>query len=188
MLHNYVTVYDSNVIITDYELCKLLSVTILIQIIPKILVFHPCYPYSKGCHSFHAMLLGISLKLHDLTVLATEKVSIKNEIMYTLQKSASWRQRNICAENNAHHARLITICQEMVTNVKSFTTTVPASHLVHRGWTCKSLTIYIAYAGRHGKVQSYEMYKKSLQTTCLTVQCWYNNLFSCVLQCYCCCT
>jgi hypothetical protein len=125
MLHNYVTVYDSNVIISDYELFKLLSVTILIQIIPKILAFHPCYPYSNGCQSFHAMLLGIRLKLCHLTVLASKKVSIKNKIM-----SASWKQRNICAENNTHHARLITICQEMVTNVKSFTTTVPASHLV----------------------------------------------------------
>jgi hypothetical protein len=72
----------------------------------------------------------------------------KNEIVYTIQKSASWRQRNICAENNTHHPWLITICQEMVTNIQYFTTVVPASHLIHRGWPCRSLTIYTVYAGR----------------------------------------
>jgi hypothetical protein len=35
MLHNYVIINDSNVIITDRELCKLLSVTIIIRIIPN---------------------------------------------------------------------------------------------------------------------------------------------------------
>jgi hypothetical protein len=52
--------------------------------------------------------------------------------------------------------------------VKSFTITVPA-YFVHRGCPCKSLTVYTAYAGRYGKVQSYEIYQKPLQKLVLLI-------------------
>jgi hypothetical protein len=86
--------------------------------------------------------------------------------MYTTEKSANWKKRNVCAETNIQH--VWSTIRSKILNSSCFLS-------CSKRFPCKSFSVYIVYAGRRGKVQSYEIYRKSLQTTCQNDKWWMSS-------------
>jgi hypothetical protein len=82
MPHKYAILADSDITVSDCDVWKSLSMTIKIHIFLTILVLDSRNFDSKGRHNLRAILLAISLQVHDWTMLAPEDESINNSNTY----------------------------------------------------------------------------------------------------------